>query len=503
MIPVAGIHKKKIQIYSILIMTCIALVVAVSGFVYLYKLEVDKSRIALQQMAESQARIYEAVAKFDAIVSGSPEGKISRAGTMSQIKEAHTRYRGFGKTGELELAERVGDEVVFLLPTRKMDFEMPPPVPWDSDFAGPMKLALSGNSGTVKAIDHSGTMVLAAYEYLPFLEMGLVAKMDITELRQPFLRAALYTSIVAWLAIFVGALLNIRIVGPLVNTIFSTNKKLIESEERQRNVANQLSKYLSPQLYESIFAGTKTAQIESHRRKLTVFFSDMVGFTEKTDSMEAEDLSYHLNGYLNRMAEVVLAHGGTLDKFIGDAVLVFFGDPETLGAKEDAERCITMALAMREAIEDLKIEWKQEGIDPDFSVRMGIATGYCTVGNFGSENRMEYTIIGNSVNLASRLESAAQPGEILISYDTGTLVDETFLLEAVEEIHAKGFARGVKAYRVLGYRKTEASEAILQYAEPGFELNLDLNEVPDGEQQELVEKLHKAISLVKDKNSMN
>lgn len=485
------ISRKRIQATTIAIMTVIALAVAVSSFAYLYKIRLEESRVVLQELVKSQARIYESIAKFNAIVMSRDEGGTPLAGTLSQIKEAHIRYSGWGETGEIVLAERVGDEIVFLLPTRKNGFEVPEPVPWGSDAAGPMQLALAGGTGTVRARDYNGDEVLAAYEYLPFLEMGLVAAMDIAEIRKPFLMGALYTSIVAWLAILIGALLNLRIVGPLVGAITEANTRLKQSEERLRNVSQQLSKFISPQLYESIFEGRKSARIESHRQKLTVFFSDVVGFTEKSDAMEPEDLRYVINGYLDRMAKVVVDHGGTLDKFVGDSVIVFFGDPESHGVREDARRCVAMALAMREAIGELKVDWREHGIEADFDVRMGIATGFCTVGNFGSEDRMEYTILGNPVNLASRLETNAQPGEILISQETATLVEEGFALEQVGAIQVKGFARPVRPFRVVGSR--EAAHEVAG-AESGLGLDLDLDAVPDDQREALARRLREALA---------
>ncbi|MCA9416625.1 MAG: adenylate/guanylate cyclase domain-containing protein [Candidatus Omnitrophica bacterium] len=495
MTPITLAHKKKIQVYSILIMTCIAVAVAICSFVYLYMKELDDTRVTLEELVKSQARIYEAVAKFDAIVSGTQGGQFSRAATMSQIKEAHIHYTGFGETGELVLAERVGDEIVFLLPPRKMDFEVPPSVPWSSDLAGPMKLALSGKAGTVTAKDHHGDRVLAAYEYLPFLEMGLVAKKNLSEIREPFVHAALFTSIVAWLAILLGSGLNFRIVGPLIGAVFEANKRLEEDEKRLDNLSKQLAKYLSPPIYQSIFEGKKVARIECHRKKLTIFFSDIVGFTETTNSMEPEDLSYFLNGYLNRMAEIVIKHGGTLDKFIGDAVLVFFGDPETQGAQKDAIRCVSMAIEMQKAIQEMIAEWQLQGIAKRLSARMGVTTGYCTVGNFGSEDRMEYTIVGNSVNLASRLETNSKPGEILISQETATLVDGVFELEEVEAIQAKGFAHPVRAFRVLGPKSAEAAEPGIIDTTTGLSLKIDLDALSPEEREALVRKLNETISL--------
>lgn len=282
-----------------------------------------------------------------------------------------------------------------------------------------------------------------------------------------------------------------------LTTLVEINKKLKKSEQHLQDLAKQLYQYLAPQIYTSIFEGRTMARIESHRKKLTVFFSDMVGFTSKTDSMEPEDLSYLLNGYLNRMAAIVLKHGGTLDKFIGDAVLVFYGDPETRGPTEDARRAIAMGLEMRQAIETLKLEWMEHGIEPDFAIRSGIATGFCTVGNFGSETRMEYTIVGGSVNLASRLESSAKPGEILISQETATLVDEVFELEAVGEMQVKGFIRPVKTYRVQGVKQTDGNETRYRHQGPGVDLNLSVEEVPEDQKEALVRKLQEAILKLK------
>lgn len=449
MIPIAN---KRIQGYSILIMTLVALSVSVAGSSYLYVTTFEKQRIQLVEMARSQGRMFEAVGKFDAIVSGGGGGLVSRTATLSQIKEAHVRYTGFGESGEFVLAEKVGEEIVFLLPTRKMDFEVPPSLALDSEFAGPMRLALLGESGTVVAIDHSGARVLAAYEYLPFLEMGLVVKMDMSEIRGPFIRAALYTSICAWVAILVGAWLNVRIIGPLVKAVYESNESLHASEERMASLTRQLSRYLSPPIYDALIEGTSSAELGSRRRKLTVFFSDIIGFTARTERMEPEDLSFHLNSYLGTMSTITERHGGTLDKFVGDAVLIFFGDPQTRGVGEDAVACVAMACEMRDAIQALILEWERSGIEPGFAVRIGIATGYCTVGNFGSDRRMEYTVIGNSVNLASRLESNAEPGQILISEETHLLVKDEFECESMEPIQAKNVARPVINYAVRGRR---------------------------------------------------
>ena len=152
-----------------------------------------------------------------------------------------------------------------------------------------------------------------------------------------------------------------------------------------------------------------------------MFFSDIVDFTATTDDLESEELTGLLNHYLTEMSKIALEHGATIDKYIGDAILAFFGDPETRGIKEDAMACVNMAIAMQRRMRELQFQWRDVGLEKPFQLRIGINTGYCTVGNFGSEDRMDYTIIGNEVNLASRLQSHTEPGSILISHETHSL----------------------------------------------------------------------------------
>ena len=229
----------------------------------------------------------------------------------------------------------------------------------------------------------------------------------------------------------------------LANALVTEKNKTLEA------LSNKLSKYLSPQVYSSIFAGTQEVRIASSRKKLTIFFSDIADFTETTDDLESEELTALLNHYLTEMTKIALAHGATVDKYIGDAILAFFGDPETRGVKEDAMACVNMAIAMQRRMWDLQTEWRDKGQQKPFQLRIGINTGYCTVGNFGSEDRMEYTIIGGEVNLAARLQSHAELGGILLSHAAYSLVKDKVLAEEREPIKAKGIARPVRNYRVL------------------------------------------------------
>lgn len=165
---------------------------------------------------------------------------------------------------------------------------------------------------------------------------------------------------------------------------------LSEKSRALEALSGKLAKYLAPQVYDSIFSGRQDVKIASQRKKLTVFFSDIVDFSETTDRMESEDLTQLLNQYLTEMSRIAAEYGATVDKYVGDAIVIFFGDPQTRGVREDALACVRMALAMQTRIGELAQVWRDAGIETPLRCRIGIHTGYCTVGNFGSEDRMQY-----------------------------------------------------------------------------------------------------------------
>src|SRR5688572_9484210 len=173
--------------------------------------------------------------------------------------------------------------------------------------------------------------------------------------------------------------------------------------------------------------------------------------------MESEDLTQLLNHYLTEMSKIALQYGATIDKYVGDAIMMFFGDPDSRGVKEDALACVKMALAMQRRMGELADVWRDAGMETPLRCRIGIHTGYCTVGNFGSEDRMDYTIIGGAVNLASRLEHEAQPGEVLISYETFAHVDDEIECEERGQIRVRGLAYPVVTYRVAGVKEDAAA----------------------------------------------
>jgi adenylate cyclase len=195
----------------------------------------------------------------------------------------------------------------------------------------------------------------------------------------------------------------------LVRRRVQVHLDLQDARRRIEELNRQYACYLPTQLARKLDTGGFEAEPVAHRRKLTVFFSDIVAFTQHTESLAPEHLAILLNGYFEAMNEVVDRHGGTLDKFMGDGMMVFFGAPESRGEVEDAEACVRMALDMQDLLVGMRAEWFRQGIASPLRVRMGIATDYCHVGSFGSTRRLDYTVIGRSVNLASRLQSAASP----------------------------------------------------------------------------------------------
>jgi PAS domain S-box-containing protein len=232
--------------------------------------------------------------------------------------------------------------------------------------------------------------------------------------------------------------------------IEAANLELAEKNQQLEALSAKLAKYLSRQVYDSIFEGRTEVRVESYRKLLTVFFSDIVGFTDLTDMMEAEPLSDLLNEYLSEMAAIAHRCGGTIDKFIGDGIMIFFGDPETAGTTADAVACARMAIDMRDRIARLRDEWVQRGVQRPLHVRMGINTGYCTVGNFGSEERLDYTIVGGQVNVAARLEATAEPDQILVSHQTWALIKDAVECRPIGELKVKGIAHPLLTYEIVG-----------------------------------------------------
>jgi len=234
------------------------------------------------------------------------------------------------------------------------------------------------------------------------------------------------------------------------------DREIIEEKSRQlESLATRLAKYLSPQIYQSIFEDENGGQHKHARKNLTIFISDIVKFTDLADSLEPERLATVINSYLSEMSAIAVECGGTIDKFIGDSVMVFFGDPESDGETEDALKCTEMAIRMLKRVGELNKSWKKMGVVDGLKVRMGISTGFCTVGNFGSDLRLDYTVLGSPVNLAARLQTMAKHDSILVDEYTKDLINSHVKSKHFKEITPKGFSRPVQVYQLQDFKSED------------------------------------------------
>jgi class 3 adenylate cyclase len=225
----------------------------------------------------------------------------------------------------------------------------------------------------------------------------------------------------------------------------------LEQTSGQLARANEvISRYVATQIAQQILAGNHAFLDRHERRRLTLFFSDIKDFAEIADHVEPEEFSEVLNEYLAEMALIAERHGGTIDKFVGDAVMILFGAPTATHERDHAMRAVVMALEMQRRIGELCDKWARDGFDRRFVVRMGINTGHATIGSFGSRVRLDYTAIGRQVNLAARLQAVCPPGRVLLSHATWVLVRDAIACEPKGEIQVKGFADPVKVYEVVG-----------------------------------------------------
>ncbi len=272
------------------------------------------------------------------------------------------------------------------------------------------------------------------------------------------------------------------------------NQELEAANDFLVMISTKLSHYLAPQIYKSIFSGQKDVTIHTERKELTIFFSDIKDFTATTEHLQPEEITLLLNEYFTEMSTIALKHGGTVDKFIGDALVIFFGDPETKGTVEDARACLNMATEMQRRLAELNVKWRRAGTEQPFRVRMGVNTGFCNVGNFGSVHRMDYTAIGAEVNLAARLQAIAEPGHIVISYETYALVRDVVAARALPEISVKGIGRMVVPYVVEGVLD-EAGRKVEIFSEhmTGLDFYLDPRAVDATALERIRATLRKAI----------
>jgi len=208
---------------------------------------------------------------------------------------------------------------------------------------------------------------------------------------------------------------------------------------------NELRRYLSPNLTKKILSSGETLGAEPQRKMMTVVFSDIRNFSVLTDSLEPEEIFQLLDRYLSEMTKLIHQYEGTLNKIIGDGLMIFFGDP--IPMEDHAQRAVMMAIDMQKRVAELKNEWLQYG--HELGIGIGINTGYMTVGNIGSDMHKDYTVIGNQVNVAARLESRAKSGQILVSQRTYSRVKDLVEVEKMGGIQVKGIHSPIDTYNVL------------------------------------------------------
>jgi DNA-binding response OmpR family regulator len=244
----------------------------------------------------------------------------------------------------------------------------------------------------------------------------------------------------------------------LYDTIQSQSAQLAELNRRleervgeqvgQLERLSRLKRFFSPQLAEAIVTGGAEDPLRSHRRDITVVFLDLRGFTAFAETAEPEEVMGVLREYHGEMGRLILEHEGTLERFTGDGMMVFFNDP--VPVPDPAQRALRMALAMRDRVAELSTKWRKRGYELDFGV--GMAHGYATIGAIGFEGRWDYGAIGTVTNLAARLCGEARPGQILVSQRFLGVVEDLVTAEPVGELILKGFLKAVTASNVIGLK---------------------------------------------------
>ena len=209
----------------------------------------------------------------------------------------------------------------------------------------------------------------------------------------------------------------------------------------------RLKRYLSPQIAETIL-GNDEALFKTHRREITIVFTDLRGFTAFSDSAEPEEVMELLRHYHAEMGKLIFKFEGTLERFMGDGIVVIFNDP--IPCESHVQKAAEMTLEMRDRIKELRSMWLKRGYDLDLGV--GFAAGYATLGTMGFEGRMDYGTVGNLPNLAARLCAEAKGGQILLDQKTMSRLEDSFLAEPLSELHLKGLSRSVSAFNLLGAR---------------------------------------------------
>jgi class 3 adenylate cyclase len=246
----------------------------------------------------------------------------------------------------------------------------------------------------------------------------------------------------------VRSLLRIKILHKQLTEANRTLEQRVQDQVQQLDRLGRLKRFFSPQLAESILAGGADDPLKTHRREIVVVFLDLRGFTAFAETSEPEEIMGVLHDYHQHMGQMVLAHEGTLERFAGDGMMVFFNDP--VPVPDPAVRAVRMVVEMRTRLDELTVGWRKRGYDLGFGA--GIAQGYATIGAIGFEGRWDYGAIGTVTNLSARLCDEAGTGQVLLSQRVVASVEEMAEVEAVGALPLKGFLKPVPVYRLVGLK---------------------------------------------------
>jgi len=247
----------------------------------------------------------------------------------------------------------------------------------------------------------------------------------------------------------VKSLLRIKVLHDELGEWSRTLEQRVEAQVAQLERLERLKRFFSPQLAEMIVSGDADDPLRSHRREITVVFLDLRGFTSFAETSEPEEVMGVLREYHAEMGRLILEHEGTLERFTGDGMMIFFNDP--VSVPDAPARAVRMAVAMRQRVDELLVRWRKRGYDLDFGV--GVAQGYATIGAIGFEGRLDYGAIGTVTNLAARLCGEAKPGQILISQRVYGAVEDSVDVEELGGLTLRGFSKPVPAFNALRLRR--------------------------------------------------
>jgi adenylate cyclase len=226
----------------------------------------------------------------------------------------------------------------------------------------------------------------------------------------------------------------------------------VDAQVEQLDRLGRLRRFLSPQLADVIVSNDDETMLKSHRREITVVFCDLRGFTAFSETAEPEEVMAVLGEFHAELGKLIFAYQGTLERFAGDALMMFFNDPFPI--ERAPLQAVRMALAMQERVAELIVGWRKRG--HDLAMGIGIAVGYATLGRIGFEGRYDYGAVGSVVNLAARLCSEARGGQILLAPTAFAAVEDDVMAEPVGELTLKGFHRPVPAHAVTGLRQVDS-----------------------------------------------